>query len=95
MWQKEKVFAMRMDRSGWKKLRWIRGRFTQRFAEQINRLTTSTTNTEAGWFLELDDETVCRIDRSMLEELALEMLEPVPPPRHMCVDEVAWQKWHH
>ena len=76
-------------------IEWIRGRFTRRFAEQINRLTAITTNTEAGLFLELDDETVCRIDRSMLEELALERLEPVPPPRHMSVDEVAWQKWHH
>lgn len=76
-------------------IEWIRGRFARRFAEQINRLTSITTNTEAGWFLELDDETVYRIDRSMLEELALERLEPVPQPRHMSVDEVAWQKWHH
>jgi transposase len=74
---------------------WIRGRFTRRFAEQINRLTSITTNTEAGWFLGLDDETVYRIDRSMLEELALERLEPIAAPLHMSVDEVAWQKWHH
>lgn len=74
---------------------WIRGRFTRRFAEQVNRLTAITTNTEAGWFLELDDETTYRIDHSMLEEVALKKLEPVPQPRHMSVDEVAWQKWHH
>lgn len=76
-------------------IEWIRGRFTRRFAEQINRLTAITTNTEAGWFLGLDDETVYRIDRRMLEELALSRLEPVAAPRHMSVDEVAWKKWHH
>lgn len=72
----------------------LRGRFTQRFAEQVYRLTSITTNTEAGWFLDLDDETVYRIDRSMLEELAREKLSPVPAPSKMSVDEVAWQKWH-
>jgi transposase len=53
-----------------------------------------TTNQEAGWFLGLDDETVYRIDRCKLEELALEKLDPVPALKHMSVDEVAWQKWH-
>lgn len=76
-------------------IEWIRGRFTRRFAELVNRLTAITTNAEAGWFLQLDDEVVYRIDRSMLEELALKKLEPAPQPRHMSVDEVAWQKWHH
>lgn len=42
----------------------------------------------------LDDETVYRIDRGVLEELAMERLDPVPVPKHMSVDEVAWQKWH-
>jgi transposase len=73
---------------------WMRGRFTTRFAEQVYRLTSITTNAEAGWFLHLDDETVYRIDRSMLEELAQEKLTPVPAPSAMSVDEVAWQKWH-
>lgn len=73
---------------------WMRGRFTTRFAEQVYRLTSITTNTEAGWYLNLDDETVYRIDRSMLEELASEKLSPVPTPSAMSVDEVAWQKWH-
>jgi transposase len=73
---------------------WMRGRFTTRFAEQVYRLTSITTNAEAGWYLNLDDETVYRIDRSMLEELASEKLTPVPTPSTMSVDEVAWQKWH-
>jgi transposase len=72
----------------------LRGRFTRRFAEQVYRLTSITTNAEAGWFLNLDDEVVYRIDRSMLEELAREKLTPVPAPSKISVDEVAWQKWH-
>lgn len=72
----------------------LRGRFTRRFAAQVYRLTSITTNAEAGWFLNLDDEVVYRIDRSMLEELAREKLSPVPAPAHISVDEVAWQKWH-
>jgi transposase len=75
-------------------LQWLRGRFTARFADQVYRLTSITTNQEAGWFLGLDDETVYRIDRCKLEELALEKLDPVPALKHMSVDEVAWQKWH-
>ena len=42
----------------------------------------------------MDDETVYRIDKRRLEELALEKLDPVPTPKHMSIDEVAWQKWH-
>jgi transposase len=75
-------------------LQWLSGRFTARFAEQVYRLTSITTNQEAGWFLRLDDETVYRIDKRKLEELALEKLDPVSVPKHMSVDEVAWQKWH-
>jgi len=75
-------------------LNWISGRFTKRFAWQVYRLTSITTNKEAGWFLGIDDETVYRIDRGILEELALKRLEPIEAPVHMSVDEVAWQKWH-
>lgn len=75
-------------------LEWTRGRFTRRFVEQVYRLTSITTNKEAGWFLGIDDETVYRIDKGMLEELSLERIEKVKSPRHMSVDEVAWQKWH-
>jgi len=73
---------------------WLRKRFTKRFADQVYRLTSITTNTEAGWYLGLDDEVVYRIDSTILEELASERLYPVIAPQHMSVDEVAWQKWH-
>ncbi|MFA4917069.1 MAG: ISL3 family transposase [Syntrophales bacterium] len=73
---------------------WIRKRFTLRFARQVFRLTAITTNQEAGWYLGLDDETVYRIDKGMLERLAEEKLDPVPAPTLMSVDEVSWQKRH-
>ncbi len=76
-------------------LDWLRGRFTKRFADQVYRLTSIATNQEAGWYLGLDDEVVYRIDRQYLEELAKEKLSPIPAPRYMSVNEVAWQKWHH
>jgi transposase len=75
-------------------LPWLHGRFTRRFAEQVNRLTAITTNTEAGWFLELDDEVVYRIDRAILQEKADDLLAPTTAPRAMGVDEVAWKKGH-
>jgi len=68
----------------------IRKRFTKRFVDQIYRLTSITTNTEAGWYWGLDDETVYRIDRTILEELASKRLYSVTVPRYMSVDEVAW-----
>jgi len=75
-------------------LPWLHGRFTRRFAEQVYRLTTITTNTEAGWFLGLDDEVVYRIDRAILQEKADDLLAPTPAPKAMSVDEVAWKKGH-
>jgi len=75
-------------------LDWIRGGVTKRFAEYVYRLTSITTNKEAGWFLGLDDEKVYRIDREIIEELANETLEKIEPPRHISVEEVAWRKWH-
>jgi transposase len=75
-------------------LTWLHGRYTRRFAEQINRLTAITTNTEAGWFFGLDDEVVYRIDRAILQEKADDLLAPTPAPRAMSVDEVAWKKGH-
>ena len=74
-------------------LGWV-GRNTKRFSEHVYRLTSITTNKEAGWFLGIDDERVYRIDRAMLENLAKEKLDPIPVPKKMSVDEVAWQKWH-
>jgi transposase len=75
-------------------LSWLHGRFTKRFAEQINRLTAITTNSEAGWFFGLDDEVIYRIDRAILQEKADDLLAPTPAPRAMSVDEVAWKKGH-
>lgn len=91
---KRKVICLEDGSIRVEELDWIRGRFTKRFAWQMYRLTSITTNKEAGWFLGIDDETVYRIDRGMLEELALKRLEPIEAPVHMSVDEVAWQKWH-
>jgi transposase len=47
-----------------------RSRATRRFAEYVSRFTAITTNQEAGWFLNLDDESVYRIDKEILEEKA-------------------------
>jgi transposase len=91
---KRKVICPEDDRIRVEEFNWIRKRFTKRFADNVYRLTSITTNMEAGWYLGLDDETVYRIDRSMLEELALKRLHPVIVPEYMSVDEVAWQKWH-
>jgi transposase len=73
---------------------WIQKRFSLRFAGQVYRLTTITTNQKTGWYLGLDDETVYRIDKCMLEKLAEEKLDPPPVPTRMSVDEVSWWKWH-
>lgn len=91
---KRRALCHKDERIRTEDLEWLRGRVTRRFAEQVYRLTSITTNKEAGWFLGLDDEKVYRIDRGILEELSLQRLESVPVPRHMSVDEVAWQKWH-
>lgn len=91
---KRRTLCLKDNRIRTEELDWLRGRVTRRFAEQIYRLTSITTNKEAGWFLGLDDEKVYRIDKSILEELSLQRLETVAVPRHMSVDEVAWQKWH-
>lgn len=91
---KRKCVCMEDGRIRVEELEWIKGRFTSRFAEQVYRLTSITTNKDAGWYLGLDDEVVYRIDRKRLEELAFERLKTPPPPRYISVDEVAWQKWH-
>jgi hypothetical protein len=46
------------------------GHHTRRFAEYVYRLTSITTNREAVWFLDMDDERVYRIDRAILEALS-------------------------
>ena len=73
---------------------WLKGRFTLRYSQQVYRLTSITSNQEAGWFLHLDDEVIYRIDKCILEEKALDLLEPVPESKNISVDEVAFQKWH-
>lgn len=90
---KRRALCLEDERIRTEELQWLRGRVTRRFADHIYRLTSITTNTEAGWFLGLDDEKVYRIDKGMLEELSLQRLEKIPAPRYMSVDEVAWQKW--
>lgn len=69
-------------------------RVTNRFAKAVNRLTSITTNQEAGWYLGLNDEKVYRIDKAMLEAYAKERLEPTPASLNISVDEVAWKKHH-
>lgn len=91
---KRRTLCLEDGRIRTEELQWLRGRVTRRFADHIYRLTSITTNTEAGWFLGLDDEKVYRIDKGMLEELSLQRLQKIPAPRFMSVDEVAWQKWH-
>jgi len=75
---------------------WLKryARVTQRFATQVNRLTAITTNQEAGWYLELDDEVVYRIDKEILEEKFAELLVPAPAAVNMSVDEVSYRKYH-
>lgn len=77
-------------------IEWIElgARVTKAFGKQINRLTSITTNQEAGWFLGLNDEKVYRIDKAMLEELFKSKLVPTPVSTNISVDEVAWKKHH-
>lgn len=77
-------------------IEWIElgARVTKAFGREVNRLTSITTNQEAGWFLGLNDEQVYRIDKAMLERLFEERLIPTPASTNISVDEVAWKKHH-
>jgi len=77
-------------------IEWIElgARVTKAFGRQVNRLTSITTNQEAGWFLGLNDEKVYRIDKAMLEVLFKTRLTPTPVSTNISVDEVAWKKHH-
>lgn len=77
-------------------IEWVKlwGRVTRRYAEHVNRLTAITTNQEAGWFLDMDDQAIYRIDKEMLEEQAKEKLNPVPAAKNMSVDEVSQRKYY-
>lgn len=76
------------------KIDWTFIRATKRYANDIYRLTSITTNTEAGWYLGVDDEVVYRIDKKMLEELAEDKLTPFPTAINLSVDEVSYKKYH-
>ncbi len=75
---------------------WLKkwSRVTKRFAEEVGRLTAITTNQEAGWYLKLDDETVYRIDKEILEEQYKTKLIPPPAALNISVDEVSYKKYH-
>ncbi len=75
---------------------WLKkwARVTKRFAQDVNRLTAITTNQEAGWFLGLDDETVYRIDKEILQEQYRVKLIPPPAALNISVDEVSYKKYH-
>ena len=77
---KRKSICLEDERIRTEELPWRRGRVTRRFADHDYRLTSIKTNTEAGWFLGLDDEKVYRIDKGMLEELSLQRLQKIPAP---------------
>lgn len=49
---------------------------------------------EAGWYLGVDDESIYRIDKGILEELFEKKLIPTPRSINISVDEVAWKKHH-
>lgn len=77
-------------------IEWIElgARVTKAFGKEVNRLTSITTNQEAGWYLGLNDEKVYRIDKAMLEEFFKKRLIPTPVSANISVDEVAWKKHH-
>lgn len=75
---------------------WLKkwSRVTKRFAQQVGRLTAITTNQEAGWYFGLDDESVYRIDKEILQEKFNEKLIPPPAAVNISVDEVSYKKYH-
>ncbi len=77
-------------------IEWIElgARVTKVFGKEVNRLTSITTNQEAGWYLGLNDEKIYRIDKAILEDFFKKRLIPTPPSVNISVDEVAWKKHH-
>jgi len=65
---KRKVLCEKDNKIRVEALDWISGRFTKRFAEEILRLTTITSYRGAGWYLEVDDETIHRMARRQSPE---------------------------
>lgn len=72
----------------------LRTRVTRKLGEKIYRLTAITTNQEAGWYLGIDDESIYRTDKEILEEKAKVLLNPIPAAINISVDEVSYQKYH-
>lgn len=93
---KRKNYCPKTKRKPTERIDWLGKwkRVTRRFAVEINRLTSITTNQEAGWFLGMNDEVVYRTDKAILEEFAKERLSPIPVSVNISVDEVAWKKHH-
>lgn len=77
-------------------IEWLkpRCRVTNRLAKEIYRLTSITTNQEAGWYLGINDERIYRTDKAVLEDLFKKRLVPTPVSTNISVDEVAWKKHH-
>jgi len=77
-------------------IEWLKPRYrvTNRLAKEIYRLTSITTNQEAGWYMGMNDEKVYRIDKAILEEMFQDRLIPTPVSVNISVDEVAWKKHH-
>lgn len=94
--KRRRYLCLKDGRTHTEEIPWIKkwSRVTKRFAEQVYRLTSITTNQEAGWFLGLDDEQVYRIDKEILEEKAKQVLEPPPKAVNISVDEVSYRKYH-
>jgi transposase len=84
------------DRIHIEEIPWLElwSRVTRRFGESVYRLTSITTNQEAGWYLGLDDEVVYRIDKNILQRKFDERLDPIPAVTNMSVDEVSYLKYH-
>lgn len=93
---KRKNYCPNTGRRPTERIDWLEKwkRVTYRFAIQINRLTSITTNQEAGWYLGINDERVYRIDKAILQVQAEQRLNPIPTSIHISVDEVAWKKHH-
>jgi hypothetical protein len=43
---------------------------TKRFRDDLGRLTAIANNSDVAWYTDLDDETVYRQDKKLLEERA-------------------------
>jgi transposase len=54
------------------KIEWLEpySRMTKRFRDDLGRLTAIANNSDVAWYTDLDDETVYRQDKKLLEERA-------------------------